>query len=271
MLELAIPLLTLAILVIIVFNLVQGRSQWTMAFEKLAERYGGWYTSAKLTRPPVATFKYKDADCRVRCRRSGRNRSAKCTEMRIAWPQIKPLTMEIVAAGQQPRMRPLRNSEPMTSEDASFDEAYHVFVGKRKPENAQRLMSSGVRWQIQQLGALLGGVPIRIMVDRGWLIIRKYQYIKHAEELDDFTRFCLELFDQFTLTLSEGIEFREDLVMAAVEELQCPICSSDIEGQMVVCVRCKTPHCVDCWLYNTKCGMYACNETRYVIVGSGQQ
>ncbi|MGI9519502.1 MAG: hypothetical protein ACR2NP_20795 [Pirellulaceae bacterium] len=271
MLEIVIPLLTIAILVIIILNLVQGRSQWTQAFEKLAERYGGWYHSAKLTRPPVATFKYKDAECRIRCRRIGRNRSTKTTEMRIAWPQVKPLTMEIVPVSHSPQLRGLRSSEPMTTEDAAFDEIFHVFVGKRKPQNARRLLSSGVRWQVQQLGAHLGSVPIRITIDRGWLTIRKYVYIKSAEDLDDFARFCLELFDQFTLTLSEGIEFREDVVMTAVEQLQCPICSSDIEGQMVVCVRCKTPHCLDCWQYNTKCGMYACDEGRYMLVGSGQQ
>ncbi len=271
MLEVLVPLLTIIILTFIILNLVQGRSQWTQAFEKVAERYGGWYTAAKLTRPPVATFKYKGTDCRVRCRRAGRNRAVKTTEMRLAWPQVKPLKMEIVPAGQAPQLRALRNAQPIPAGDAAFDEAFLVFAGKRNPQNVQRLVSSGVRWQIQQLAAMLENIPLRITVDRGWLTIRKYAYIRYYEQLDDFTRYCLELYDQFTLTLSEGIEFREDVVMTAVEQLQCPICSSDIEGQMVICVRCKTPHCLDCWQYNTKCGMYACNETRFLLVGSGEQ
>ena len=117
MVEVIIPLITIVVLFVIILNMVQGRSQWPQAFEKIAERYGGWYSAARLTRPPAATFKYKETDCRVRCRRFGHNRSTRCTETRIAWPQIKPLKMEIVPAGTSPHLRALRNAQPLPTGD----------------------------------------------------------------------------------------------------------------------------------------------------------
>ena len=70
------------------------------------------------------------------------------------------------------------------------------------------------------------------------------------------------------LAFSEGIDFQQDHIADTLESMQCPVCSSEVEGSMVMCVRCKTPHCLDCWQYNGKCGMFACGENRYVLIGA---
>ena len=249
-------------------RLLQGRGQWTQAFEKIATRYGGWYSSARLARPPAATFTYKGADVRVRCRRRPNRQNRRETEFRIVWPR-KVERMEVVTRGQIPDVRALRNLAPWPTDDETFNASFDVYIGGRTPDIGRRLLSSGVRWQIQQLALFMDGEVVRVFLDRGLLTVRKRGFVKSAQGLDDFVRYCLELYDQMTLTTSEGIEFREDVLMSVVDDVHCPICSSDIEGRMVVCVRCKTPHCLECWQYNTRCGMYACNETRYMMVGSG--
>lgn len=43
-----------------------------------------------------------------------------------------------------------------------------------------------------------------------------------------------------------------------LEEQICPVCSSPVEDP-VICERCRTPHCRDCWSFNgDTCGVFAC-------------
>lgn len=259
-------LVFVGIVLVNVIGFIRGNGNWTRAFEQIANRYGGWYSAARATRPPVATFKYKSSDVRIKCRRSSRDRGTPETEFRIKWPD-RYIKMEIVPIGQQPRFRALKNSPRVLADDEKFDNQFGIFAGIKRREDAKGMISAGVRWQVLQLKNLLDPVPVHVAFEKGWLIVRKKCYIKDPQTLDDYVRFCLELFDQFGLTMTEGIEFRDDMVMTAVEEVRCPICGSDIDGKMVICIRCKTPHCLDCWQYNVKCGMYACDETRYLMVG----
>ena len=264
-------LLILALAGIVLLNLVgfvRGHGDWTQAFEKLATRYGGWYSAARATRPPAATFKYHQRDVRVKCRRSRREGNAAETEFRIRWPGNLP-RLEIRPAGQTPRSRSLKGAPVCLTGDEAFDRQFHLYCGPKRMAEVRQWINPSVRWQILQLHQLLAPVPVQVAIEKGWLTVRKKCYIKEPQVLDDFVRYCLELFDQLQLMLSEGIEFRDNQVTLAVDEVRCPICSSDIEGIMVICVRCKTPHCLDCWQYNLKCGMYACDETRYLTVGAG--
>ena len=43
----------------------------------------------------------------------------------------------------------------------------------------------------------------------------------------------------------------------------CPVCSQDLVGgveSMVECLRCETPHHLDCAGYTARCGVYGCGE-----------
>jgi C4-type Zn-finger protein len=44
----------------------------------------------------------------------------------------------------------------------------------------------------------------------------------------------------------------------------CPICGQGIFRRKMKCPVCKTPHHEECWDYNEKCGMYACNGVKTV-------
>lgn len=40
----------------------------------------------------------------------------------------------------------------------------------------------------------------------------------------------------------------------------CPVCSCEVGGESKIdCPACGVPHHKDCWGYNGKCGIYACN------------
>ncbi len=257
-------LIFLAIVFANVIGFVKGHGKWTKSFEHIATRYGGWFSSARATRPPAATFKYKDHDVRLKCKRTTMH--APETEFRIRSP-VPSMKLDILPLNLQPKRRALRGLPPVPVGDENFDNEFNVIVEANKRELAKRLVNNGVRWQVKQLQHFFQPVSVTVSIEKTWLVIRAQCFVKDQTRLDDYVRFCLELFDQLSLTTTEGIEFREDMVMSAVDECRCPICSSDIDGKMVICIRCKTPHCLDCWQYNVKCGMYACNETRYAIVG----
>ncbi len=244
-------------------SIVGGRTNWTVSFQMLAQRYGGWFSPAGVFRRPAATFNYKEMTCHVRCR--GRGASGPETELRIQWP-IKNMRIEVLRNYGQPRIRAFRLKEVASVGDPAFEEQFGIYA--QDPELARQLLSSGVRWQIQQLNNFRDQDSVYVGIHKGWLTIAKYSYIKKTQTLDDFVRFALDVFDQLMLTLSKGIEFKDDGVLSAVEVVQCPVCSNDVEGQMVICVRCKTPHCLDCWQYNGSCGMFACGETRFANIGS---
>ena len=87
-----------------------------------------------------------------------------------------------------------------------------------------------------------------------------------GQDLLDFTQCALELFDQMMLHKAEGVEFLHQNQAAVIEDFRCPICSDDVMHEMVVCRRCKTPHCAECWEYNGKCATFACMEERCIRV-----
>jgi hypothetical protein len=41
---------------------------------------------------------------------------------------------------------------------------------------------------------------------------------------------------------------------------QCQICGAGLEGVLVRCARCATPHHADCWEYTGTCSTYGCGE-----------
>lgn len=45
---------------------------------------------------------------------------------------------------------------------------------------------------------------------------------------------------------------------------QCQICGAALEGVLVRCARCSTPHHADCWTYAGACSTYGCGEKRSV-------
>ena len=102
---------------------------------------------------------------------------------------------------------------------------------------------------------------LNISIKRGKLLIQKPGFLKDLVPLHNFIRYSLELFDQLMLISTEGLNFLNENNATILESITCPICSGRITEQMVLCERCKTPHCRDCWEYNRQCATFACQGT----------
>ncbi len=265
-LEVLIILAGVVFISILVSSIFGRRGEWTASFQSVAQRYGGWYSPAGFFRRPAATFAYKESTCHVRCRVRRHTGRGSETEFRIQWP-VKHVNLEVIQDLGSSRSRRLRRSaRNFTTIDQQFDQRFDIYT--TNVESAAKVLSSGVRWQIEQLADFLGDSSVYVGITKGWLFVAKRGFIKSGERLDDFVRFSLELYDQLMLTLNDEIAFTDDHMVSAVEVMQCPVCSNDIVGHMVICVRCKTPHCLDCWQYNGTCGMFACGETRFMSIGT---
>lgn len=46
---------------------------------------------------------------------------------------------------------------------------------------------------------------------------------------------------------------------------RCPVCLDPLEADVVLCVRCRTPHHRGCWDYVHVCSMFACGGRRWVL------
>ena len=49
---------------------------------------------------------------------------------------------------------------------------------------------------------------------------------------------------------------------------RCLICVSALESEVVLCIRCRTPHHQSCWEYAGECATFACGGRRWIPAGN---
>ena len=229
------------------------------ALHKAGARYHGYVRSATLLSAANLRFDHGHAPVTVRFRRMGAAAGGKQTEVRILTP-IRGIKFEAVCQMGKSRFWASRRNQQWTAGHEAFDHQFAVTTNEGP--RMDRLLSAGVRWQMLQLaGAMTPGLYCSLFT--GELIIAKPGVMLRAQELDDFIRLSLELFDQLMLAEAVGIEF-DSAKASIIDDVNCPVCLAKIEDTMVLCVRCRTPHCHECWQYNGKCATFACDETRFV-------
>jgi len=147
--------------------------------------------------------------------------------------------------------------------DAEFDAAFYVLASD--PALANQLLSDAVKWKMAEIKNLQ---PAQTSFElfNGKLKASCRHWFGSGQSLLDFVQGNLELFDQLMLHKADGVEFTSQNQAAVMEDFRCPICSDDVMHEMVVCKKCKTPHCAECWEYNGKCATFACLEERCIRV-----
>lgn len=252
------------------FFLGQGRMRWFTTWRELATRYRGlvdscwWLPRMRMQwrGQPVVLTSQKRYDGQ---RLQGTVLESSAPELEGAWwiesrDWANP-------PGPAPRRQRKQGNQTATAPAplSGFDESFVVTT----PQGTRSLpeLPDAIRWQLLELLRWSGSAPLQIRVEPRRIRIARPGYLKTPAELDDFLRLGLRVIDQFRTMRTSGLEFVNEDQATVLDETFCPICTDRIEGRTVICVRCKTPHCRDCWEYNGKCGMFACNETRYTAVG----
>jgi hypothetical protein len=244
------------------FAAIGRLSRWNRTYDRLAKRYSGKPGRGRLVygtgiSKPSLSFEYGRTLVGIRNRKSYRFSSGRQKEISMIWPNRK-LRLEVSTSPAKSRGWGPGASKPIDILDPQFQ----FYVSGSDPESVERLLTPGVQWQIEQLRRHMDNNEVHVSLGRGSLLVSKPGYIKDYVALEDFLRFSLELFDQLMLVDAEGIEFVNADQASVVDDVKCPICSERITQNLVVCARCKTPHCQDCWQYNGQCATFACSETR---------
>ena len=243
---------------------LQRLGSWNKTYDKLSKRYGG-KSEGRLVRGflfnrPSLSFDYGRTLCSIKNRKSFQFVSRRSTEISMIWPDRK-FRLEVSTSPTRARRWGPSASKQVEMDDPQFQSDF--YVASNQIHLARRLLNPGVQWQIEKIRRHMGNNELHFSISSGRLLIAKPGFIKGYQTLEDFVRFSLELFDQLMLVNVEGIEFVNADQASVLSDVKCPICSEEIMHEMVVCSRCKTPHCQDCWIYNGQCATFACSETRY--------
>jgi hypothetical protein len=232
------------------------------AYQSLTQRFGGTYQRNFFRRPNVR-FRYGPTWVTIAPGpKRGQTRS---TRAHLVWPDRNTyLDVETYSQSEWEKTLPRASGLEVTTGDHDFDQRFRV-TG-HAPSDIKKLLSDGVRWQINKLYQHYDWPYLHISISNARLMVEKPVFYRRSEELEQFTQLCLELFDQAMLTRSEGIEFMGSSHEAQlVEDPVCQVCGETIETDMVFCRRCRTPHHLDCWQYTGCCSVYGCRETRYAV------
>lgn len=236
---------------------------WNENYKRLGQRYGakpsgngvtpGW----GLAHPPLR-FNYGRTMVLLSNHLSLDFGGGPQTFLNMHWPNRR-LKLEIAAP---PNGRIVPGVHQVKLNQPKFESCF--FVASNHPEQALKLLSSGTQWQLEQLRRLGSDFQLRVSIDRGQLVVTTPTYLTTYQTLDEFIRLGLDLFDQLMLTQAKGIEFLHEDEATIIDSVKCPICSETIRHNLVVCRRCQTPHCLDCWQYNGQCATFACNEIQFI-------
>ncbi len=253
------------------------RLRWFSVWREIASRYHATVDSVWWL--PRMRFRWRDQPVSVRSLRRMGGQRLRGTILESAAPEVQN---EWVIEGRH-WPGPAKGQEHVPARNASgsdgnltvqreavagtgnslFDSHFrHPWPGATAPG-----LSDVVCWQLAELAQWSGAVPLRIEVTRQRIRVLRAGHLKKPAELDDFLRLGLRVIDQLRTVRTEGLEFVNEDQATILDEAFCPICTDRLTGNMVICIRCKTPHCRDCWEYNGKCAMFACTETRYASVG----
>jgi len=252
---------------------LRGLGVWNQTYNLLSVRYagkkkaGGVMYGYVLSNPSLS-FDYGRTSCLLRNVPSLPFTGSCQTEMVMNWPERK-LRLEMSSGLSDTAHWSSRGLRSVTLGDADADPSFRrtFQIESNFPQFATKLTTAAVQWQLEKILKLTEHRQLLVCISGGKLSIALPGYIKDFQRLDDFVQCGLNLFDQMMLVNVDGIEFLNVNEASIVADVKCPICSETITQNMVMCNRCKTPHCGDCWQYNGQCATFACRETRYVRVG----
>ena len=250
-------LITVTVMLAITSTQQAGRGSIAQTIETLAKRYGGTGVRGNLWRRHTLQFSYRESAILVEV---GKNHDAR---FMATWPD-KFINIEVfhqqssmsTSGDATMKMIDLPDSEP-------FADTFTVRANNRTV--AEKLLSPAVQFQIESLYHFMGDVPVHIRWNMGRLDIVKEMSLRRHDDLDEFVRQALAIFDQAMLTQTQGIEFVDSDKARPLDDAICQLCGEKIESELVYCRRCKTPHHRDCWHYNGRCTTFACGETAYLV------
>lgn len=248
--------------VVAFFSWISRLNQRGRSLDAIGRKFHG--ISVTRTLCPHVQFPYFGGNCTLGIQTNWLSLFGRSTFVQLPW-QNRKLRLEISAAGLADNQR--RSGAALYSTgDPEFDREFACTCSDLT--FAARSLDESFRWRFRELVRYAGADSVCLRIDNGSLYVFRSQVLSEEQELSDFLRLSLQLIDQLKSAEIRGIEFVNRNMATVVDEVVCPVCSEKVSSEMVVCVRCKTPHCRECWEYNTSCATFACGEKRFLSANS---
>jgi hypothetical protein len=237
--------------------------RWNNALAAVAHRFsgsltrGGWFSNPSLRMPYASTY------ARLSVYSLPGSTGRKCLEMIVQWNEVDVHMALVPRVTRRQIAVDLRNFQEVAVDWDDFRFRWNLWADHG--EEARLLISSGVFAQLERLSHTPEPSETVVLVYPGWLVVRKVWDSTRTIDLERFVEMSLQLYDQFQLTKTDGIEFVAGDEPQIIDHASCRICGEEMNSEIVICRRCQTPHHRDCWDYNGGCATYGCRETLYLV------
>jgi hypothetical protein len=118
---------------------------------------------------------------------------------------------------------------------------------------ALEVLDEAMRRDVEEADALHSGAFL-LDLRPGSLVIRSAGSLEEKGRLSKFTELATRIAGRLR-SHGAGMEILE---VGGREEGNCRVCGCGLDGGLVRCASCRTPHHEDCWSYNGGCSVYAC-------------
>jgi hypothetical protein len=159
-----------------------------------------------------------------------------------------PLRLRVASGHWRGRLR----RDPATVDIDVGSWAY--LVSTNDVEAAASFLDADARARIERLDGVHSG-SFLLEARPGTMIVRAAHRFGEDQRLRDFANGAVRIAQHLRARL-EGVH----VVATASREGSCRVCGCPLDGPIVGCVKCRTPHHADCWEYSGVCSVYACGS-----------
>lgn len=256
----SIPIIVAVAIIIWLVIYLHRRATLYYAFEDLAKRYLGKVFTT-LGGSPGANFRYRDVLVRLTAALRFPRNGGRQTRLALDWPDRR---FQLVVYRRGTRFRGWSHSglSAFRSDQPALHEQFEIWTNDTAI--SQGLLSPACVWHLFQLSELATNRHVLWYIRRGKCQIHIGGHFRRKKILPDVVAKMLELYSQALLTQQQGLDFVDERSPRVIEEMICPICSATIGRDVVICVRCRAPHCRECWQYNGKCATFGCGAEKCI-------
>ena len=210
-------------------------------------------------------FQYPHAELRIggtiaRLQFSDKGKRGAYTDLTIHFPN-PALRLEIYPQTIVDQMRKLLGMQDIEVGVPAFDDRF-VIQGNNQDE-IREYLTLPTQAALQQLAQSTHHFNLHLTLGGGTLRVTKSTDLYKEMELRRFVESFEALFLALVDARSLGIEFLPKSAPARILHSHCQVCGEALQGSVVFCTSCDTPHHLECWQYFGSCSVYACGQKRY--------
>ena len=242
------------------------------AYRLLAQKYRGKYESRGLVDPPTVSFHHGGSNVRVGLAPVIPGQAAVSRTRLVArFAQGLPFRMELTPHGRSAPIQPPKGTRGVRTGAADLNRLYQIQAND--PAIACALLEAdSVRGALENLRRIApaGGMVVSASPER--LLVQIDRNLgSSAPLLELVVRSCLLIHDRLLESVAAQVREGVEIVGSGAGMLdedgaaECTVCGDMIEGEHVVCDRCKTPFHRDCWTFVGGCSTYGCQCKRFTV------